>query len=96
MRSSWLCVDVSQKVMVRFANNAMNCSPFGRMMHERLLISEAGHSETFEPEDASNSSIFVGCEKEVVVEPEQTGVVPRGHCYFDVDEQATVVAVAIT
>ena len=36
----------------------------------------------------------VGYDKEVIVEPEETSVVPcRGDCYFDVLEQAAIVAV---
>ena len=43
-------------------------------------MSGTGHSETFEPADASNSSIFfVGYDKEVVVGPEETDVVARDH-----------------
>ena len=49
VRGSCLCVDMFQKVMVRFAGDAMNCSCFGRAMLGFQLVSGTGHSETFEP-----------------------------------------------
>ena len=58
VRRSWLCVDASQKVVVRFAENAMYCWCFGRAMFEWSSVPGTSHSETFEPVDASNSMIF--------------------------------------
>ena len=58
MRPSGECVDVSQKVTVRFVEYAMYAPCFGRVMHESSLLSGTGHSESADPEDASNRLIL--------------------------------------
>ena len=59
MRPSWVCVAVSQNVMVRGVEYAMNVACFGREMHEEWWLSETGHSETADPVDASNCVTFL-------------------------------------
>ena len=60
-------------------------------MHEKRLLSGTGHCR---PKGCFDSlDCTVRYDKEVVVEPEKTNVVPRGYCYWDVHEQVTVVAV---
>jgi len=58
MRPSWVCVAMSQNVTVRSAEYAMNSLCFGRVMHEYILVSGTGHSETANHVDASNCLIL--------------------------------------
>lgn len=53
MRLNWVCVDVSQNMTVWFVEYAMNSPCHGRAMHELVLVSGTGHSETTDPVDAS-------------------------------------------
>jgi hypothetical protein len=53
MRPSWVCVAVSHNVTVRCVEYTMNFPCFGRTIHETLLLSGTGHSETVDPVDAS-------------------------------------------
>ena len=57
MRPSRVRVAVSQNATVRRVEYAMNFPCFGRAMHERLVVSETGHSETASPVEDSNCLI---------------------------------------
>ena len=53
MRPSWACVAEPQNVTVRCVEYATNSPCFGRVMHEKRLLSGTGHSETVDPDDVS-------------------------------------------
>ena len=55
MRPSW----VSQNLMVRCVEYAMNFPCFGRAMHEKMLPSGTGHSRPADRVDASNPLILL-------------------------------------
>ena len=62
MRPSWACVDVSQNVMVCFAECTMNFPCLGRAMRGSTNVKNGlgtGHSETADPVDASNCLIVL-------------------------------------